>query len=75
MGGDRDNWWKAVGNELGRHANGIDNKVRATNIIEFIRKEEVPKGCTVIYANLVCDYRPLKSEPYRVIITVGGDRL
>ena len=23
----------------------------------------------------MCDYRPLKPEPYRVILTVGGDRL
>ena len=33
MGGDSDTWWKAVGNELGRLANGIDNRVRATNTI------------------------------------------
>ena len=33
MGGDRNTWWEAVGNELGRLANGIDNRVRATNMI------------------------------------------
>ena len=33
MGGDGDTWWKAVGNELGRLANGIDKLVRATNTI------------------------------------------
>ena len=33
MGGDSDTWWKAIGNELGRLANGIDNRVRATNTI------------------------------------------
>ena len=33
MGGDSDTWWKAVGNELGRLANGIDNHIRATNTI------------------------------------------
>ena len=27
------------------------------------------------YALYVCDYRPLKDEPYRVRITVGGDKL
>ena len=26
-------------------------------------------------ASFVCDYRPLKSEPYRVRLVVGGDRL
>ena len=46
MGGDIDTWWKDFGNELGRISNGIDNQVRATNTIEFIRKEEVPKERT-----------------------------
>ena len=73
--GDSDTWWKAIGNELWRLANGIDNRVRATKTTEFIRNKEVPKVHTVTYANFVCDHRPLKSEPYRVILTVGGDRL
>ena len=30
MGGDRKTWWKVVGNELGRLADGIDNWLRAT---------------------------------------------
>ena len=33
IGGNSDTWWEAVGNELGRLANGIDNRVRATNTI------------------------------------------
>ena len=56
LGKDSDSWWKAVGNELGRIDNGIDNQVWATNTIEFIRKEEVPIGRTVKYANSVCYY-------------------
>ena len=75
MQGESDNCCKAVVNELGRLSNSIDNRVRLTNTIEFIVKEEVPKGCTVTYANFVCDYHPLKSEPFRVRLTVGGDRL
>ena len=55
MGKDSGTWWKAVGNELGRLANGIDNRVWETNTIEFIIKEEVPTGSTVTYANSVCD--------------------
>ena len=27
------------------------------------------------YGNFVCDYRPLKTEPNRVRLTVGGDKL
>ena len=75
MGGDIDTWWKDVGNELGIPVYGIDNQVRETNKIEFIRKEEVPTGRTFTYTNFLCDRRPLKSEPYIVRLTVGGDRL
>ena len=53
MRGDRDTWWKDVGNELGRTANGIDKRVRVTNTIKFIKKEEVTKGCTFTYAIFV----------------------
>ena len=58
LGKDSDTLWKAVGNELVRLANGIDNRVRATKTIKFIKKEEVPAGLTVTYANFLCDYRP-----------------
>ena len=75
MGKYSDTWWKSVGNELGGLANGIDKLVRETNTIDFIIREEVPKCCTIKYSNFVCDYRPLKSEPYRVRLTVGGDRI
>ena len=61
MGGDSTTWWKAVGNELGRLSNEIENQIRATNTIKLIRKEEVPKCCTFTYEIFVCDYRPLKS--------------
>ena len=71
MGCDSDTWCNAVGNELGRLSNWIDKRVRATNKIEYIRKEEIPKVCTVIYVNFMCDYCPLKSEPYIVRLTVG----
>ena len=72
MVGDSDTLCKSVGNEHGRLANGIDNLVRATNTMLFIRKEQVTKGCTITYANFVCDYLQLESEPYRVRLTLGG---
>ena len=68
MGGGSNTWWKAVGNELGILAKGIENQVRATKTNEFIRKGEVPRGFTVTYAKFVCYYRPLKSEPFIVIL-------
>ena len=42
---------------------------------QFFKKEEVPTGRTVTYANFVCDYRPLKSEPYQLRLTVDGKRI
>ena len=33
LGKESENWLKAVENELGRLANGIDNRLRATNTI------------------------------------------
>ena len=59
-GCDRDTWQKDVVNELGILANEIDNQVRATNTIQLIRKEEVPKGCTVTFDFFVCAYLLLK---------------
>ena len=35
----------------------------------------MPKDKEVIYASIVCDYRPLKDEKYCMYITVGGNRL
>ena len=67
MGGDSDTWWKSVLNELGRLANGIENQIRATNIIEFIRKGKVPRGCTFTYAIfyvITAHWNQKHSEPY-----------
>ena len=43
--------------------------------MEFIPKHEVPPNRDVTYANFVFDYRPLKDEPYRARMVVGGDKL
>ena len=43
--------------------------------MEFIHFKEKPQDCKVTYANFVCDYRPLKTEKFRVRMTVGGDKL
>ena len=68
-------WRQALSNELGRLSNGLPGRVQGTNTISFIHKSAVPSNKKVTYANMVCDYRPLKSEPNRVRLTVGGDRL
>ena len=68
-------WTQSFSNEWGRLAQGNDDGVRSTDTIEFIYKYEVPKDRGVTYATYILGYRPLKTEPYRVRITVGGDRL
>ena len=68
-------WTTALPIELGRLSQGIHNRTAATDTIVFIAKSDVPSDKKVTYGNFICDYRPLKSEKYRVRLTVGGDRL
>ena len=63
-----------MANEIGRLAQGYKD-VKGTNTITFIPQTLLPKDATVTYARIVPDYRPLKAEPYRTRLTVGGDKL
>ena len=72
---DPDVWNRALSNEWGRLAQGNIYGVTSTDTIQFISKSDLPKGATTTYASFVCDKRPLKPEPNRVRIVVGGDRL
>ena len=74
-GQDRVVWNKSLSNEFGRLAQVINGGVTATDTIDFITKEEVPKEKKVTYGNFICDHRPLKSEEWKVRLTVGGDKL
>ena len=60
---------------MGTNAQGNVHGVNATDTIDFISHSLVPKGRDITYTTLVCYYRPLKSEPWRVRIVVDGDRL
>ena len=68
-------WKKALSREWGRLASGTFENFSGTETIDFIYKAEVPGDRDVTYASFVCDYRPLKDDPYRVRIVVGGDQL
>ena len=68
-------WNPSFANELGRLADGVGNRIRGTNTIKFISKSMVPKGRKVTYGRIVMDYRPIKSEPNRTRLTVGGDKI
>ena len=61
-GPEKARWSKALSNEIGRLAQGNKYGVKATDTIEFIKKEDVPNGRAVTYASFVCDHRPLKTE-------------
>ena len=74
-GSQQETWQRSLSNEWGRLAQGNDYNVKGTNTIVFISKSQVPSDKRVTCATMVCDFRPLKEEQYRVRITVGGDRL
>ena len=68
-------WHIALSNKIGHLAKGVAGCVAATETIEFIQKHEVPCVKKVTYANMVCDYQPLKMKPMQICLTVGRDRL
>ena len=68
-------WERSLSNEFGRLLKGNKYGVKFTDTMEFIHKNLVPLGKKVTYASFVFDFRPLKSEPYRCRLVVGGDKL
>ena len=68
-------WIKSLENELGRLSQGFQDRVTPQDALDFISFDEVPRDRKVTYANFVCDYRPLKTEKFRVRMTIGGDKL
>ena len=68
-------WLTSTENKLGHLSQGFKNCITAQDAMDFIFRLEVLHNKTVTYANFICDYRPLKSEPFRVRMTVGGDKL
>ena len=68
-------WEKALINEWGRLSQGNVYGVQPSDTITFVNHHEVPKSNAVTYTSFVCDHKPLKSEPWRVRLVVGGDKL
>ena len=64
-------WGQSLSNELARIAQGLGD-IKGNDVVDYILKSEVPADRIVTYANFICDYRPLKSDPHRVRLTVGG---
>ena len=74
-GKEKDLLNRAVSNEFGRLAHGNKHGVTFTDTINFIAKLQVPHGKKVTYATFIFDHKPLKADPYRCCILVGGDKL
>ena len=74
-------WTRSLSNEWGRCTQGlkksrsISEQISGNNTMFFIKPGQVPAGRKVTYACFVCTMRPGKTEPYRLRMTVGGDRL
>jgi hypothetical protein len=71
----QDTWSKAFGKEIGRLAQDQKGVVEGTNSIFFIPYDEVPgdRRKDITYARICADYRPEKSDPNRIRITLGGN--
>jgi hypothetical protein len=69
-------WATSMANELGRLATVIGTRMPSgTETIFYIKKSQIPSDQKATYANAICDYRPNKSDPWQVRLTVGGDKL
>ena len=55
----------------------MEGSVKGTNTILFISKEDLPEARweDVTYGRIVVNYRPEKSDPNRVRLTIGGNRI
>jgi hypothetical protein len=71
-------WERSAANEFGWLTQGLkDGRVKGTNTIFFIKKEELPKERIkdVTYGSFTCDLKTNKAETHRTRLTVGGDRV
>ena len=70
-------WTKAGAKEIGQLAQGIPGVVEGTDTFHFMKYDNIPsdRKKDVTYARICCNLRPEKEDPYRVRITVGGDRI
>ena len=71
----RDTWSKAFGKEIGRLAQGQKGVVEGTNTMFFIPFDQIPKDRVkdITYTRICANYRPEKSDPNRIRITLGGN--
>jgi hypothetical protein len=70
-------WNRSSTNEFGQLAQGITGRIKGTNTIEFICKEEVPldRLRDVTYGKFVCELKPNKEEVERTRLAMGGNKV
>ena len=70
-------WSHSAANEFGRLAQGVGTRIKGTNTIHFIQKNQVPQERVrdVTYGSFSCDFKPNKEEKERTRLTAGGDQI
>jgi hypothetical protein len=73
-GVDKLKWEAGCSKEIARLAQGRkDSSVKGTETMHFIPISKLPKGKKPTYLRICANYRPQKSDPYRIRWTVGGN--
>ena len=71
-------WAHSAANKFGRRlAQGVGTRIKGTNTINFIQKDQVPndRAGDVTYGSFSCDYKQNKEEKKRTRLTAGGDQI
>ena len=67
-------WYDACSKEFARLCNGRQkDNTKGTNSIRFKKPSQLPPGKKATYLRICANYRPQKSDPYRIRFTVGGN--
>jgi hypothetical protein len=69
-------WSHAMTKELARLSQGLKGVTEGTNTVFYLTPDKIkniPSDRTVTYSCIVTGYRPQKTDPNRVRITVGGN--
>jgi hypothetical protein len=75
LGTNAQEWMRGCSKEIGRLAQGSKEVAIGTNTMYFIRPSQKPADRKATYLHIIANYRPQKTDPYRIRFTVGGDRL
>lgn len=70
----KDVWQQSSAKEFAQCAQGLPQlNIQGSDTITFITKDQVPAGRFPTYARFVIELRPMKVDPTRTRLTVGGN--